>query len=111
MQKYSDAFSKSSSIYIMFLLRNDEREPAYILLTFLNVRPCVILQSENFLVNNSHCPRGVLRYFHTYVGSAHFFWVQNFEFQYFLGFQKNKYFLGYEDFVDILLGHHKSDYI
>ena len=22
------------------------------------------------------------------------FWVQNFEFQYFLGFQKNKYFLG-----------------
>ena len=36
-----------------------------------------------------------------------FFGVQNFEFQYFLGFQKNEYFLGYEDFVDIFLGHHK----
>ena len=33
-----------------------------------------------------------------------FFWVQNFEFQYFWGFQKNEYFLGYEDLVDILLG-------
>ena len=32
-----------------------------------------------------------------------FFWVQNSEFQYFLGFQKNEYFLGYEDFVDIFL--------
>ena len=30
--------------------------------------------------------------------------VQNFEFQYFLGFQKNEYFLGYEDFRDIFLG-------
>ena len=36
-----------------------------------------------------------------------FFWVQNFEFQYFLGFWKNEYFLGYEDSVDIFLGHHK----
>ena len=36
-----------------------------------------------------------------------FFVVQNFEFQYFWGFQKNKYFLGYEDFVDIFWGHHK----
>ena len=34
-----------------------------------------------------------------------FFWVQNFEFQYFFGgFQKNKYFFGYENFVDIFLG-------
>ena len=41
--------------------------------------------------------------FHIYVGSGHF-WVQNFEFQYFLGFQKNKYFFGYEDFVDIFWG-------
>ena len=30
--------------------------------------------------------------------------VQSFEFQYFLGFQKGKYFFGYEDFVDIFLG-------
>ena len=36
-----------------------------------------------------------------------FFGVQNFEFQYFWGFQKKKYFLGYEDFVDIFWGHHK----
>ena len=30
-----------------------------------------------------------------------FFGVQNFNFQYFLGFSENEYFLGYEDFVDI----------
>ena len=31
-----------------------------------------------------------------------FFWVQNFEFLYFwFFFQKNEYFWGYEDFVDI----------
>ena len=36
-----------------------------------------------------------------HVGSGHFLGVQNFEFQYILGFQKNEYFLGYEDFVDI----------
>ena len=33
-----------------------------------------------------------------------FFWGQIFEFQYFLGFQKNEYFFGYENFVDIFLG-------
>ena len=33
-----------------------------------------------------------------------FFLVQNFEFHFLGGFQKNKYFLGYEDFVDIFLG-------
>ena len=36
-----------------------------------------------------------------------FFLVQNFEFQYFLGFQKNKYFFGSDDFVDIFYGHRK----
>ena len=36
-----------------------------------------------------------------------FLGVQNFEFQYFLGFQKKKYFLGYEDFVDIFWDHYK----
>ena len=36
-----------------------------------------------------------------------FFWVQNFEFHYFWGFQKNEYFVGYEDFVDIFWGHHE----
>ena len=49
---------------------------------------------------------GVLLYFHTNVGSGHFFCIQNFEFHSFLGFQKNKYFWGYEDFVDIFWGHH-----
>ena len=34
--------------------------------------------------------------------------VQNFEFHYFLGFQKKKYLFRYEDFVDIFFrGHHK----
>ena len=35
------------------------------------------------------------------------FGVQNFEFQYFWGFQKNEYFWGYEDSVNIFWGHHK----
>ena len=33
-----------------------------------------------------------------------FFGVQNFEFKLFLGFQKNEFFGGYEDFVDIFWG-------
>ena len=41
-------------------------------------------------------------------GIGSFLGVQNFEFQYNLGgFQKNKYFLEYEDFVDIFWGCHK----
>ena len=32
---------------------------------------------------------------------------QNFEFQYCFGFSEILIFLGYEDFVDIFLGHHK----
>ena len=40
---------------------------------------------------------GVLRFFHAYVGSGHFFWFS----------EKNKYFLGHENFVDIFLSHHK----
>ena len=41
----------------------------------------------------------------SYIGRlGSFFWGggggQNFEFQYFGGFQKDEYFLGYEDFVD-----------
>ena len=36
-----------------------------------------------------------------------FLGVQNFELQYFWGFQKTEYFWGYEDFVHILWGHHK----
>ena len=38
---------------------------------------------------------------------GHFFGVQNFEFQYFLGLSEKCIFLGYEDFVDIFGGHHK----
>ena len=42
-----------------------------------------------------------------------FFGVQNFEFQYFLGFSKKIFFLGgggggYEDFVDNILGCHRK---
>ena len=33
-----------------------------------------------------------------------FFWVQNSDFNIFLGFQENEYFLWYEDFVDIFGG-------
>ena len=55
----------------------------------------------------AYCPRGkgggtlIFSYIHRL---GPFFWVQNFEFRYFWGFQKNKYFLGYENFVDIFLG-------
>ena len=46
-------------------------------------------------------PQGVvLWYFHTYVGSGHFSGFKILNFNIFLGFQKNKYFWGYEDFVD-----------
>ena len=38
--------------------------------------------------------------------------VQNYEFQYFFGFQKNEYFLGYADFVNTFFGViTKLDYI
>ena len=36
-----------------------------------------------------------------------FFWVQSIEFQYFLWFSEKIIFLGYEDFMDMFLGHHK----
>ena len=41
-----------------------------------------------------------------------FFWFKILNFNIFLNFQKNKYFLGYEDFVDIFVGvFTKLDYI
>ena len=41
-----------------------------------------------------------------YSDNSHIRWfgVQNLDFQYFGGFQKMNTFLGYEDFVDIVLG-------
>ena len=36
-----------------------------------------------------------------------FFRVQNSVFQYFFGFSEKLVFLGFEDFVDIFLGHHE----
>ena len=36
-----------------------------------------------------------------------FILVQNFEVQFFGGFQKKMIFLGYEDFMDIFWGHHQ----
>ena len=43
----------------------------------------------------------VLWYFHAYVGLGHFWGLINLNFNIFGGFQKNEYFWGYEDFVDI----------
>ena len=54
---------------------------------------------------------GTLSLIFSYVGSGHFsgFKILNFDI---LGdFQKNEYFGGYEDFVDIFWGHHKLDYM
>ena len=52
-------------------------------------------------------PRGVLRYFHTYVGASYFWGFKILNFDIFWGFQKNEYAFGYEDFVDIFGGHQK----
>ena len=47
---------------------------------------------------------GVLCYFHTYVGSDHFFGVKFLNFNIFGDFQKNEYFLGYENFCGYFVG-------
>ena len=49
-------------------------------------------------------PRGLLWYFHTYVNSGHFFGFKILNFIIFWVFQKNEYFLGYENCVDIFGG-------
>ena len=60
------------------------------------------------LFNKEMGPQGetlIFSYIHR-LGS--FFWSSKFlNFNIFGGFQKNKYFWGYEDFIDILGGHHK----
>ena len=50
------------------------------------------------------CGGGVLWYFHTYVGSFHFFGFEILNFIIFWGFQKKEYVMGYEDFMDIFWG-------
>ena len=48
---------------------------------------------------------GVLKYFHTYVRRLRsFLGGKKKNFNFFWCFQKNKYFLGFEDFVDIFFG-------
>ena len=49
-------------------------------------------------------PRGGTLVFHTYVGPDHFWGFKILNFNIFGGFQKNEYFWGYEDFVDIFGG-------
>ena len=53
-----------------------------------------------------------IRYIHAYVGSGHCFWFKILNFNIFVvvGFMKNQYFLGYEDFVDIFRVITKLDY-
>ena len=61
--------------------------------------------------NQGYCPRKwglIFSYIHRL---GPFLGVQDFEFQYFGGFQKNEYFLRYDDFVDILGVIPKFDYI
>ena len=73
--------------------------------------PQLILQfTGRHIRSNETClsPRGggggVLWYFYTYVGSAHFIGFKILNFNIFWGYQENEYFLGNEDFVDIFLG-------
>ena len=47
---------------------------------------------------------GVLWYFHTYVGSVHFFGFEILNFNIFWGFQKNEYFLGVLRFCGYFFG-------
>ena len=49
---------------------------------------------NNVKIGQGKLPGGVLWYFHTYVGSVHFFGFKNLNFNIFLGFQKNEYFFG-----------------
>ena len=52
----------------------------------------------------------VLWYFHTYVGSGHFFGLKILNFNIFGGFQKNEYIFWYENFVEIFGVITKLDY-
>ena len=54
-----------------------------------------------------HLRSGCLLYFHAYVGSGYFWEFKILNFNIFGGFQKTEYYWGYEDFVDIIWGHHK----
>ena len=58
-----------------------------------------ILISQQYLI-----PRGGTLIFSHIRRLRHFWGVRNSEFQYFMSFQKNEYFLRYEDFVDIFWG-------
>ena len=40
-----------------------------------------------------------------------FFWFKILNINIFLGFSEKLFFVGYEDFVDIILGHHKSGHV
>ena len=70
-------------------------------------------------INKGFLPSGSTRIFSYIHRLGPFFGVPNFEFQYFFfffffwgggggGVQKNDYFLGYEDFVDIIWGRHNN---
>ena len=50
---------------------------------------------------------GVLLYFHTYVGSGHFWVFKIWNFNVFGGFQKTEYFLDKKILWIFLEGHHK----
>ena len=67
-----------------------------------SLSPIVLIRI--FVKLASLAPRGGTLIFSYIRRLGPFFGGQNFEFQYFLGFQKNEYFFGYENFVDIFLG-------
>ena len=69
-----------------------------------SVKKKTLKSSSRSFLFSSGLQGGVLWYFHAYVGSDYFFGFKILSFNIFLGFQKNKYFFGYEDFVDIFLG-------
>ena len=63
-----------------------------------------IRENTNIVLHSGHTtPGGVTLIFYIYIGLADIF-GQNFEIQYFWGFQKNHYFLGSEFLKDIFWG-------
>ena len=87
------------------MCKNTERFIVHSALLYTPVYHLIMtLCKEEFSSTSGTTPGGTLIFsYKRRLGS--FLGVQNFEFLFFWGIQKNKYFLRYEDFVDIFGGH------
>ena len=83
-------------------MTNQQALPVYLFVCFVALRP---KSTAMVMAGRSVHLQGVG---HSNIFIRLFFGAQNFEFQYFWGFQKNEYFLGYEECVDIFWGSSQS---